>query len=112
MKDSRKGESLWSEWSGEGYRTYNGSTIVYYTEDYVDVENELVKRALASAIQRDGVVHSLSDAFRKIENATVSCGYAGTIDGSHEIHVCNYDGETRLGDIVDSIHEVVWVEIS
>ena len=74
MKDSRKGECLWSEWSGEGYRTYDSSTIVFYTEDHVDVEHEVVKRALASALQRDGVVHSLGDAFKKIENAKTSYG--------------------------------------
>lgn len=112
MKDSRKGECLWSEWSGEGYRTYDSSIIVFYTEDHVDIEHEVVKRALASAIQRDGVVHSLGDAFKKIENAKTSYGYAGTVDSSHEKYACNEDGETQLGDIVDSIHEVVWVEIT
>lgn len=112
MKDSRKGECLWSEWTGEGYRSTKSNSVVFFTVDHVDLENEVVKRALASAVQRDGIVHSLGEAFKKVEFAEATYGYAGTVDGSYEEYVCNEDGETRLGENVDDIHEVVWVEIA
>jgi hypothetical protein len=114
MKDSRKGECLWTEWYGDGYSPCSTSTttIVFYTEDHVDLENELVKRALASAIQRDGIVDSLGDAFKRIDGVQPHCGYVGNVDGSREKTVCDSSGETELGDIVDAVHKAMWVEIA
>lgn len=113
MKDSRKGECLWTEWYGDGYRPCSTSTtIIFYTEDHVDLQNELVKRALASAIQRDGIVDSLGDAFKRIDAAKLNCGYAGSLDGAREKTVCNSNGETELGDVVDAINKATWVEVA
>lgn len=72
MKDSRIGQSLWAIWEGFGYEDQIHNSIVYYTEDHVDVEHEVVKKALASAIQREGIVYSLSQGFQAIDAGLVS----------------------------------------
>ena len=111
MRDSRIGETLWSEWSGEGFEPINQDAIVFYTEDHVDIENETVRRALASALQRDGSSISLGNGYGAIESATVSHGYAGEVDEAIYFTVCNEDGETRDGDYVDRTIPITWVEI-
>lgn len=112
MRDSRKGECLWQEWTGEGYEpSLQGSSVVFFTNEHVDVEHDVVRRALASALQREGVADSLGDGYRLIEEGAVLCGNAGEVDGSHELHVCDEDGETLYGDYVDNLIEVTWVEV-
>jgi hypothetical protein len=107
MRDLRKGECLWSEWGGEGLDRSSG--IVFFTEDHVDVEHEVVRRALASALQRDGSAVSLGDGYRLIDDARVEHGYAGYVDGDITLAVCDEYGETREGDEVDEVVEVTWV---
>lgn len=109
MKDSRIGESLWLEWTGDDYSS--SDAIVFYTEDHVDLENETVKRALASALQRDGIVSSLAEGFRLVENAPICQGFAGFVDGDFELTMCNEFGETKNGDEVDEIMNLTWVDI-
>jgi hypothetical protein len=112
VRDSRKGECLWQEWTGEGYEPDDPDySVIFFTIDHVDVEHEVVRRALASALQREGVADSLGDGYRSIDTATVSCGYAGEVEGSRELHVCDEEGETSYGDLVDSVTEVTWVEV-
>jgi len=111
MKDSRAGETLWREWTGEGYYTKDDAALVFFTDEHVDVEHEVVRRALASALQRDGSVHSLGEAYAKLDDAHVITGYAGEIDGERELTVCDIDGETSHGDYVEKTLHVTWVEI-
>jgi hypothetical protein len=111
MRDSRAGETLWREWTGEGYDPINPSSVVFYTDEHVDVEHEVVRRALASALQRDGSVVSLGEGFGAIDNGSITQGYAGTVDGSTELYYCNEDGETEHGDYVDDLAQVTWVEV-
>jgi hypothetical protein len=85
---------------------------VFFTHEHVDIEHDVVRRALASALQREGVVDSLGGGYRCIEEGFVSCGYAGKVDGSYELYVCNEDGETLHGDYVEGIVEVTWVEVT
>ena len=110
MKDSRVGESLWNEWDGDGYTNTLVSGTVFYTIEHISVENEIIRRALASNLQRDGVADSLGDGFRILENAVVSQGWAGYIDSDNEISSCNETGFTEYGDIVDQVFPVTWVE--
>lgn len=112
MKDSRKGESLWFEWDGDYFDMSSDDSLVFYTHDHIDVEHELVKRALASTIQRDGIVHSLSQGFSLIDAASISHGYAGHVDGSHSLAVCDEDGLTYYGDTVDEIIPITYVEVA
>lgn len=110
MKDSRLGESLWDEWDGHGYNNLLLSGKVFFTEGHVDLENELVRRALASTLQRDGISDSLADGFRLLENAAVSQGWMGYVDMDVDLNACSQSGFTNYGDLVDDIQEVTWVE--
>jgi len=111
MKDSRVGESLWSEWTGEDYGQFDRSDVVFYTNDHVDLDNDLVKRSIASALQREGIAVSLGEGYRYSEVAHITYGYAGTVDGSFDLCTCDEFGETRDGDIVDQIVKITWVEL-
>ena len=66
MRDSRAGQSLWSIWEGEGYEPKTQAAYVFYTDAHVDIENEIVRRALASAIQREGLVFSLGNGYPNV----------------------------------------------
>lgn len=112
MKDSRIGESLWSSWQGEGYRPQGSPDYVYFTNEHLDINQEVVSRALASAIQRDGVVDSLGQAFRLVESCSFRCGYAGEVDGSLDFSECDEAGVTEYEDLVDEVFPVTWVEIN
>lgn len=112
MKDSRAGETLWREWTGEGYLQAKDPVTVFFTIEHVDVEHEVVRRALASALQRDGSVVSLGQGFSTIDNAQVVIGYAGEIEGERELTVCNEHGETPYGDTVKKVLPLTWVELS
>jgi hypothetical protein len=113
MKDSRKGEALWSEWEGYAYHySFGDSGVVFYTEEHVDVEHEVVRRALASCLQRDGIVSSLGQAFKLIEDGKIQQSYAGPVDGDIYWTVCDDEGYTTEGTEVDVIHEITLVEVA
>ena len=112
MKDSRVGEGLWVEWSGEGFVPFRSSSIIFYTLDHVDVEIDVVKRALASSLQRDGIAISLGEGYQLADAGLVTCGYGGFIDGEIFLTVCNELGETDSGDTVDDVLEITWVELN
>lgn len=111
MKDSRVGELLWKEWTGSGYEPLHEDTVTFFTEDHVDLENELIRRALASALQRDGVSVSLGSGFKYLDSAVINYGYAGEVDGDTDFTACDEDGETREGEIVDHTLPITWVEV-
>ena len=108
MRDLRTGECLWSEWTGDGF-AFDSSSSVFFTQGHVDVEHELVRRALASALQRDGSATSLGEGCRLVEDAQVTQGYAGIVDNDIDFSACDELGETREGDEVDEVLEVTWV---
>jgi hypothetical protein len=112
VKDSRVGELLWKEWTGEGYEPLHDDSVVFFTEDHVDLENEVIRRALASALQRDGVSVSLGKGFQFLETSHVTYGYAGEVDGDMDLTACDEEGETREGDSVDDTLFVTWVEVT
>lgn len=111
MKDQRPGEFLWEEWQGLGYESRVESSVTYYTFEHIDLDNDLVRRALASALQRDGVAISLGDGFAMIEKSAPYYGWAGFVDDDQEYSVCDEHGETEYGDFVDSILPTTWIEI-
>lgn len=111
MRISRKGESLWHEWAGEGYYLSSPFSVAFYTIEHVDLDLDIVRRALASAIQRDGLVDSLGQAFALIEKSTISQGYAGELDGDLDLTFCDADGETYYGDHVAMPDPITWVEV-
>ena len=105
------GELLWKEWTGEGYEPLHEYSVTFFTEDHIDLENELIRRALASALQRDGVAVTLGKGFQYLESSLANYGYAGEGDGDNELTACDEEGETREGDVVDSITPITWVEV-
>jgi len=109
MKDSRIGESLWLEWTGDGFEQTDPS-VVYFTETHVDLENDVVKRALASALQRDGIAITLGEGYRTAELVELTYLYAGYIDGATDLAVCDKDGMTYDGDLTDEILEITLAE--
>lgn len=111
MKDSRIGESLWSIWEGDGYNPAYLGSVVYYTETHVDLEEEVVRKALASSIQRDGISYSLSDSFKAIAKSIVSHGWVGCLDGEMYQEICSPDGETESGSFLTDVVEVTFVEV-
>lgn len=112
MSRDRIGEWLWEEWDGEGYELIPSDSIVYVTYDNVNLDQEIIKRALASCMQRDGVADSLSDAFLMIEKSVVSRGYVGFIEGEKLPYVTDKFGITVDGDETNYISEATWVDYS
>lgn len=111
MKDSRIGECLWSEWTGEDHEYVSNGELLFYTEEHVDVEHEVVRRALASALQRDGSATSLGEGFKLVENAESFFVHAGVIDGDTIYTICDEYGETRGGDCVEDVKKITIVSI-
>lgn len=111
MRDLRTGECLWSEWTGTGFAS-DSSEPVFFTYGHINIENEIVSRALASALQRDGSATTLGDGFQFISRATPIYGYVGAVDADIDFSVCDERGETREGDRVDEVLEVTWVSFS
>jgi hypothetical protein len=111
MKHDRPGDWLWLEWDGDEYEPQDANAVVYVTYGEMDMDDDLVRRALASALQRDGVAQSLGHGFRMVDIATVSRGHAGTVGSSRHPSVCDEFGLTHLGDPVDSKVVATWVEI-
>lgn len=99
-KDKRRGETLWREWPGEAPSS-GGSFVYFYTEDHIGFEHDVVARALASALQRDGIVDSLGQGYRKVESSVVSHLYAGTNETTDDLIICSEAGETFYGDFVE-----------
>jgi hypothetical protein len=109
MRDLRTGECLWSEWTGDGFSS-DSSEPIFFTQGHIDIEHEVVSRALASALQRDGSAVTLGDGFRLVERARVTHGFAGIVDSDVDFAVCDELGETREGDEVDEVLEITWVD--
>ena len=111
MKDKRPGESLWMEWDGYEYNPRKTDPVIYYTFESVDTTNELVRRALASALQSDGVAFSLGHGYKLLEDSIVVYKHSGLLEGEHLYIVCSPDGETRYGDFVAEPLEITLIEI-
>jgi hypothetical protein len=109
MKDKRPGEHLWLEWTGNEH--FSSSTAVFFTTEHVDVENEVVRRALASSIQRSGIVDSLGDGFTLIASASIEYLHAGVVEAELEYSICDELGETHYGDAVEEVFEITLVSL-
>lgn len=110
MKDVRPGEQLWFQWSGADYFSGSDSELIYCTIGHVDMENEVVRRALASVLQRDGVVDSLGDGFTFIYEKQIQAGWAGVLPDENDYTYCDESGETEYGDAVQKVLEFTWIE--
>lgn len=111
MKHSRIGECLWSIWEGVGYEDQLPYSVVYYTEDHVDLEQEVVRKALASSIQRDGLVYSLAQGYGAIAAGAISQKWVGLGDGELYEEICDKDGFTQSESILNSVVPATFVEV-
>lgn len=112
MKDSRAGESLWSQWQGGTHHAQNTEAVIFFTEEHVDIYNEVVRRALASSLQRDGLVDSLGLGFKTLDGKSNSQhAYMGYVDGDIEPTFCDVNGMTLLGDLVEEVIPITLVDI-
>ena len=84
---------------------------MYFTLGHIDIENEIVRRALASALQRDGIVDSLAIGFKSIDNSVISFGWSGLLEQENERIFCYEDGFTYYGDSVEESQETTYIEI-
>lgn len=109
--DFRLGEELWMEWDGKGFESE--ADLIYYTYTHVDTNNPVVQRALACALQRDGVVLSISDGFKVQDGSRTTRGYVGKDLEDETVEcVCEQDGTTELGDSLESAVETTFIEIT
>lgn len=112
MQFSRAGESLWQEWEGEGFEQSDPDSIIFYTIDHVDMHHEVVRRAAASYIQRDGIVDGIGDAYRLLEGSRTVQGFAGYLEGDNELlTVCDKQARTMHDESVEVMHSITWVEV-
>ena len=108
----RMAENLWFEWSGEGFKKQGYKSVIYFTYDHVDMHNPVCLGGLASCLQRDGLVDSLSDGRSFIEKSSVFYhGHAGTVDEEPDLTICDEKGETFYGDAVETISNITLVEV-
>lgn len=110
MKDLRHGDQLWEEWSGDGFED-EPDALIYYTIEHVPLTEEVVRRALASTLQRDGVADSLADGFSMIDSAEIILGWAGVLPEELSLVECDDTGETFYGDTVETIYSITFVKI-
>lgn len=111
MKDRRHGDHLWMEWTGDGYEPETETDLIFYTEEVVDIEIPLIQKALASALQREGIVDSLSDGYSLISNAVVVHGFVGSIEKDIVPTACDVYGNTALGEHLQVFTACTWVEL-
>lgn len=110
MKDSRIGESLWFIWDSDNQALFD--CLIVHTEGHVDVEHEVVRRALASMLQREGIALSLSQGFMMIDAGEVTLGYCGTPEENPtEVVACDIDGENEDGLVLSNITPTTWVKV-
>ena len=109
MKDHRHGEQLWVEWAGDGLETV--SDIQYYTEGHIELSEDVVRRALASSLQRDGVADSLADGFGLMERGEIQFLWAGCLNEELHLTVCDETGETHYGDEMETYFPITVVHI-
>jgi hypothetical protein len=110
MKDSRIGESLWFIWDTDNQAMSDG--LMLHTEGHVDVEHEVVRRALASALQREGIALSLSQGFMMIDRGEITHGYAGTSEeDSTSVVSCDADGDNPEDLVLENIVPTTWVKV-
>lgn len=110
-KDSRIGESLWFIWDSTEQDPFHKDSIVFYTEEHVDIEEDVVRKALASSIQREGISDSLSGGFMLIASGASGHSYAGYCFDSERQLISNANGYSESGSPLGGVVPITWVEI-
>jgi hypothetical protein len=109
VKDSRIGESLWFIWDGVAPAQADSESVIFYTEEHIDIDEDVARRALASSLQREGLVSSLGQGFSIIDKAVSGHDYMSmSVDFQT---FCDEDGLTESGEILSEAIPITWVEI-
>jgi len=112
VKDIRIGESLWFIWDGDEYEPNNAENYLYYTEDHVDLEEDVVINALASSMQRDGITYSMGQGAQLLNSATVVKTFAGSIDGDYQLTICFENGTSVFSGVeLENVIPITIVEV-
>jgi hypothetical protein len=110
-KDSRIGESLWFIWDGLDYDFSSTESVVFYTEGHIDIEEEVVRKALASSIQREGIASSLSEGFSMIASGSSSQLHSGYSDLLERQIICSENGSSKSGEDLIEVTPITVVEV-
>lgn len=110
MRFSRIGESLWSEWDGYDFPQEDPDSIVYFTLGWVDIDQPVVRRALASTIQRDGTAESMGEAYEVLDTAEATQAHAAHVGGDDWFTY--FETEDTQEEDTDTPVFATWVEIT
>jgi hypothetical protein len=110
-RDSRIGESLWFIWDGLDYDFSSTDSVVFYTEGHINIEEEVVRKALASSIQREGIASSLSQGFSMIASGISSQLHAGYSDLIERQLICDENGSSKSGEDLIEVMPITVVEV-
>jgi hypothetical protein len=102
---------MWGEWDGDGYEPTVEGVTVYITSEHPDIHHPLVSRALASALQRDGLTRGLGHGMRVVQDGVTVQGFVGNVLDETTLTLCNHAGVTPLGDILENVVPMTWVEL-
>lgn len=100
------------EWDGNDYSPELDDPIIYYTIGNIDPNHEVIKRALASAIQRDGIAVSLGEANKLIDSGHCVHGHGVHAGGAYEFSFYEDEYISYPGVETDSPADLTFVEIS
>lgn len=67
-------EPRWLTWEGDDFprKIHSDSVVFYLTEHVYLEEDDLAKKALARQLQQEGIVYSLSEGFKLIDEGWTS----------------------------------------
>lgn len=67
-------EPRWLTWEGDDFpRKIHSDSVVFYLTEHVYLEEDgIAKKALAKQLQQEGIVYSLSEGFRLIDDSLIS----------------------------------------
>lgn len=99
------------EWTGSGYTPETESDLIFYTEEVVNINIPLIQKALASSLQREGIVDSLSDGFNLVNYGHVVHGFFGYIGGDIVPTACDVLGYAEDGEKLEFFTSCTWVEL-
>jgi hypothetical protein len=88
--------------------TASGDLAVYMKDGWVTESADL----LAEALRADGVIRTLGPALRAAEEAHLEFKWYGYVDGGYDEELCDAEGETLDGEIVDEVKPCVLATVN
>ena len=107
VRDFSRESRLWEEWPSELHPGF----VVFFTYGHPSLEHDVVRGALARALQTSGTVDGLGHAYKRLEAVQPYYGWSGIPEDSTEMFACDESGETTSGEIVPDPRPTTWVEV-